>query len=594
MGVDAVASILGVVLRDKDRHLLPVGCPREILDDPPERQVVVGNEGGPVGIAVLGTLSRRVIVRQIEVGEAGHRPPRLDEPLLEILPELLPAVLIRDVHVVGRIVPRGILEERGRHRIVDREPRPRGLKSRFGLDPPQLEPLAVVAEGQSRPMEVLPDGAGFEVVLGVDGGGGSSEGQPARGFLRRAKIAMPSVGRRQARLDPGVGIDPDQPAVSIRRDVRVEVEVVAEAEALGQREMVRNDVDLACDDLVLRVVDGGTRAIVGQARLPPQATSGGVRGQFAKELVVGPVLLGDHDDVLDLLTADAEIGWHDPCVDRCHRRKVEAVVADHLRRLRHQCPILRDWHQGDDPFLQGSDKGSFRSTCEAGAPIRARAEAFRTCHVEGSSIRADDELRREPRGRQVAKHLPTPGLDDGDCVDTGLGDIEPPLIRAQRHPKGNLTAQPCEDALLGLAHSPPFATQPPQDLLEEVQLDVGDDALGPRVQHRHRVVVGVADKDVAPSGDDAARTARPDDPRPSDRLPNCPSSAGACHEGRRPPLLKAVAPDRGRFRMRRLSQSRDLLPLDRHALDRLTRGESEGREGQPRLFWIGWVVALDE
>src|SRR5581483_9040157 len=72
VGIDVIDAVLGVVLGDKDSRLFPDGGLREEVDDTAESQVVVGNIGGAIGIAVAGAGVGGVIAGEADDDEGGQ------------------------------------------------------------------------------------------------------------------------------------------------------------------------------------------------------------------------------------------------------------------------------------------------------------------------------------------------------------------------------------------------------------------------------------------------------------------------------------------------------------------------------------------
>ena len=92
--VHVVRAILGVVLGHEDRHVLPERAVRKQLDQFPQRQVVVGDVGGAVGIAFGGPGLVRVVVGQPDADELGQRLLAAEIAHSEFALKLLQAVLV--------------------------------------------------------------------------------------------------------------------------------------------------------------------------------------------------------------------------------------------------------------------------------------------------------------------------------------------------------------------------------------------------------------------------------------------------------------------------------------------------------------------
>src|SRR4051812_5490651 len=94
------------------------------------------------------------------------------------------------------------------------------------------------------PLQVVPDGAGLELLFRMDGRTGLREQQSSGGGGRKTEIFLSAIGGHERALGPGIRIGADQPVVSIDAYVRVRIEVVAEAPALSDGVVVGSDVDV--------------------------------------------------------------------------------------------------------------------------------------------------------------------------------------------------------------------------------------------------------------------------------------------------------------------------------------------------------------
>src|SRR5579864_1022596 len=65
--VHVINAILGVILENENRGVIPVRAVRDLLDDPTHREVVVGDTGSRAGLSRRCTVG--VIVGQIEESE---------------------------------------------------------------------------------------------------------------------------------------------------------------------------------------------------------------------------------------------------------------------------------------------------------------------------------------------------------------------------------------------------------------------------------------------------------------------------------------------------------------------------------------------
>ena len=137
--------------------------------------------------------------------------------------------------------------------------------------------------------------------------------------------------------------------------------------------------------------------------------------------------------------------------------------------------------------------------------------ALLTTSVRPPSIERDH--RRKPPGGNVAIDSVAVEIDHGDGVEPGAGDVEPPLVRAQRLAERQYAAQPFEP--------------------RHVQLDLPHDAPAVGVDDRDRVVRRVGDVDEAAAGDHRARAGAAD----GDEI---------VARRRRPDSRSSLVPSRGR------------------------------------------------
>src|SRR5580704_18034347 len=107
MRVYVIRSAVGIVLRDKNRHIRPPGGMRKIIHYAPQRVIVVGNVGGMRRIAILWPGISHVVLWQVNKDELRQRRAGLS--MLHIKPVNLTnkgrrPELIRDIHVEIRII----------------------------------------------------------------------------------------------------------------------------------------------------------------------------------------------------------------------------------------------------------------------------------------------------------------------------------------------------------------------------------------------------------------------------------------------------------------------------------------------------------
>ncbi|KDN82231.1 hypothetical protein KCH_59400 [Kitasatospora cheerisanensis KCTC 2395] len=439
MAVHVVQAGLRVVLDHEDRGVLPVRAVADLVDDLPDRQVVVGDLGGRVGGAA-GVVAGQP--QHVEVGGA--------VPLEVLLPDLRPV----DVRHAG------VELREGRHRhAVQRGDRRGGDQLVRGAAAGGLHGLGVA-------VQVLPGRAGrlgeelvelAEVPHGLPGRLGAAP-QGAAGLV--AERVVLGVVAADVLAGRGLGVlrivGLHQPVVALGGVGADVVRVVVQAELPGQRVLVGRHV----------LAELGQRRVAVALR------------QVAEDLVVGAVLLDDQEDVLDrrrvadpvrdghglvLLAGGGLGGVVGPVVLREH---LAGLLPDHLVA-----------GQGEAHHAGGGVVGGV-------AGRGGRAERVDAAGVGDQDLVAGGgDLRREVVGGQqadVARRLLRARVPvDGDRVGPAEGDQQAAVV-GEGHRVGLVADRRLGPRLGG-------------DGLDDPVLGGVDhrDAVGGGVGDEHRAVLGV-------------------------------------------------------------------------------------------------------
>ena len=138
---------------------------------------------------------------------------------------------------------------------------------------------------------MLPERAELGLVFGHGGICSAEEGAPA-GLRSGGKVAPPAaVAGGPGGVEERRGIDADDPAMAVGRDIGVDKEVVAHGVSGDKRVEVGSDLEVGCGFLL-----GGPaiHAIAGQGGIAVGA------GHVAEHLVVGAVFAHDQEAVLEV------------------------------------------------------------------------------------------------------------------------------------------------------------------------------------------------------------------------------------------------------------------------------------------------------
>ena len=545
MGVHMVHAPLRIVLEDDHRHLLPVGGMRQELQEPPQRQVVVGHEALPVGIAIVFPGIRHVVVGDLDGDEPGEGLLAAEVLVGHLLLELVHAQLVGNVEVEPGIVVGRPRPFRPGHGVDHRHAQACVRVRRILVDPGELVALAVAAERDAVPVQLLPQAADLVVVLGVDAPGAVRE--PA---ARRRGKGIPVLGHRRVGFHPGIGHHAHHPPVPVHRGVGVAEEVVGQGPAAGDLLVVRGDHDLTQHG-----------AVQGPQVHPAEAGDGGVAvdpGKAPEHVVEGAVLLGHVDDVLDRAVPQADRRGHRALRIVGHRHLAEGVrlhPPGHVRQL----PVIRRRNRLQQTQLNIAHIGPLGRLAEARPAIGAGAIAPGRGDIEGLAILRYHHPGRAPTGGDIAQHPAAAGVDHGDGIERQGGHIEPPTVRAEGHVKGRQAPLAVQAGIEG-------------------QADMVDDVVVPPVDHGDRVIGGVGDIGEPGADDDAAGARPAHRGQALDHLPDLEARLQLCRHG----LGGQVhGIDAHGFRCIRGAEPRQAPAVRQgHALLRFAGGNRVGREMQ--------------
>ena len=410
-----VPAVLRVVLVDEDRRARPETALRERFDQPPDREVVVGDVRAGRGRVLVE--ARGVVLRQVDDREVRELAALLHRT--ELVEEAIDAQLVRDGHVPAGILRGGVARER-LGRDVARAPEAPRAHGRLHVEPGALGlvdarevELPEVAERQSAQQHRVPEEAvgrigqriGAEVVAA----------RPAAELLLEV-------------------VDDDAlhgPLVAVGRHDAVAVVVVEQHEALGQRVLVGRH--LAPEDAQARVAVG--------------------LREVAEDLVVGAVLLEHVDDVLDR-RGFANLAWHRPRPHaRSRARRRRALRLRHARVAQRTFGPLRERRRVEARDARERAALVRRVPALVRFLPRARTLALHVGHEEPLALHGD--RARKSAGRDEARERTRPGgrkAHDGQRVVASVRHVERALVGRERErvrdaPEGQRGIRPHADAL---------------------------------------------------------------------------------------------------------------------------------------------------
>ena len=305
------------------------------------------------------------------------------------------------------------------------------------LDPGELESLAVVAEGDPVPRQVIPHRSRLGIVFGNERAIGSHRIAPAGSRALLLERPADRIGH----LHQVVGLDAHQPAMPHPRGLRLHVEIVADGELPGEGVVIHHHADVVQCWLPLQP-DGLVQ--------PPSQQGGIVVGPRdpVEDGVVGVILLGDEHHVLDLggglarHRGNQRRGQGGPVGRAVH----QAVVLQDLCCHAAKCVVRRDLQNAQ--HTAHAEEGALGNLA---AGVRTVAKAPEANAGQLFSIRGERDPVGIPGGGNVAEHLEGGRIEDADGVDPEFRDVQPAAIRREHHARSPHAAQSCHQ---GRRHDP--------------------------------------------------------------------------------------------------------------------------------------------
>ena len=404
MPVDVVGTVLAVVLDHEDHRVLPVPAVRDLIDDVANGEVAVGD----LRLRVRRTAG-------VVTGEPHHVEVGGTSLLELLLPDLV-AVDVRDRGVERRRQRIGDVVQRRDHRAVV------ALQVGGG----QLGGVTAVLDALDRAVVLLPRTGRLalgvlELTVVACGIAGVLDRRPqeARTLVAQHVLlgVVAALVLTRGRLGVLGVIALHQPVVALGRVRADVVQVVVETELLGQRVLVRRDL----------------RSELRQARVAVAL------GHVAVHLVVGAVLLDQHEDVLDRRrVTDARRDRHGPGPAAPGILRVvpaPAVLGKDRIGVPGDVPVARKGEAGE------GGGGAVRAVThrDNGALTLVERER-RAARVDAAGVGDDDLVADGRHGRRVVvrrqqadvvHRLPRVAviLVDGDGVRTAEGDQQVAVVR---------------------------------------------------------------------------------------------------------------------------------------------------------------------
>ena len=344
----------------------------------------------------------------------------------------------------------------------------RGLEHHSAPEIIELDPV---------PLEMVPHGACFVVVLRVDRAGAPVHPQAPGSSGCRIVRSVPPVVRGGVRLDPFIGICIDKPSVPVCGNIGIDVEVVSNGKLPGKLQVVCHDCGALHFHRSGAVCETNPFAVPRQRRIALRLP------YLAEYLVERPVFLRYEDDMLDRRLPLAAVQRNGilraECI--CRRRILDReVVSDHFLCQRRELAVRRDFDDRHRPFHDAADVCPLRPRDEVLPAVRSASIAFCVGHDEPFPVFRHLKLGGEPAGRDVPQDCERRDVDHSDGVDPRFRHIEPLLVGGDRKPEWNDASQ--------TSHC-----------LVERQGDMTQDAVVQNVDDGDIVIVPVACEDVCGS-----------------------------------------------------------------------------------------------
>ncbi len=184
---------------------------------------------------------------------------------------------------------------------------------------------------------------------------------------------------------------------------------------------------VAAHEVLVQAVAGQCRFAVAALKLP-------------ENLIVGAVFLSDEHDVFDRRLVGTGIGRNRVVVVGGHLRET-VVVVQHFLGEGGQFGVRRNVHDRHRAFHQTTDVAALRPKRERAAAVRPAAVALGVGHDQLLAIGTHFQLRRKPACGNMAQHFERRHVHNGHGVQSGLGDVEPPLVGRHGYAEGNESAQ---------------------------------------------------------------------------------------------------------------------------------------------------------
>ena len=342
------------------------------------------------------------------VGQANHHQPR-NAPLGQLQPEvplkLIHPILVGNAHVEGRIAPVGRLKNRLGQRRIQKQPLAFRLRARRLVVALQFQSLAVVQNTLTAGRCMLPQRTELWLVLWHRRIRSAKQRSPA-GLLGAGKLLAPSAVARTPRgVEERRGIDAHNPAMPVRRHIRVDIKVVAHPVLFGNRMQIRRHLQVRHRLVLCRPA---IHSVARQRRVPIRAR------HIAQHLIVGAVLANNKEAVLQPRQRGPSLNRRRVAVNHRPRQHLGRGQFGQVNRA--HAAVLQRAHIGRRPRIVPLTR------------IRARALALGVHHIQNRAVGREGNRRGIPAHRNVLDNFHRRRVHHTHRVNAGLRHIDTPLL----------------------------------------------------------------------------------------------------------------------------------------------------------------------
>ena len=380
--------------------------------------------------------------------------------------------MVRNGHVVGRErLGRTVIERRGQ-RVIDGVQLANVLHGAVGISGGHFDAETEIVKLFFVAFEVVPNRAGLGIIFGINTARRAVERPVARCFGGINQVTFTTVSGGGARFHPFVGIHAHHPAVPVGRDISVAVKVVRHGKAFRQCRVVGHDVYIFQRLGFIAIGKRRFQTITRQGRLPFSV------GILPQNLIVGAVFFGNKHNVFN-------VGEH--TFSRRLLLKLK-IVGNHFLGQRCQLSVGGNINDRNGAFHQTAHVTSFGAGFKIGPSVGAAAESFGVGNDQLFSVGRYFQFGWKPTRGNMPQHFQARNVNYGYGINARFGHVQTLLVGRGSHAERNQSAQFSQTGV-GL------------------QRNGINDRIFLNINHRHAVVVAVADKYIFFRGSDRVGTA---------------------------------------------------------------------------------------